>query len=116
MGRTFIGSVLVAWSFIVIPANLGLPGYEADLLFGFFMLVFGISLIVAGINRIQREARSEGSAGQPSPGPTVGSSGSQPPASPTPSPMPAMGKILGGIASGVVTGLITGGIQRVLGI
>jgi hypothetical protein len=111
--RTFIGSVLVAWSFIVIPSNLGIPGYEADLLFGFFILVFGISLIISGIGRIQQEAKNAASPRRSSSNPMTAPSRPPPASSPTSS---AMVKIVGTIATGVVTGLITGAIQSGLGI
>jgi hypothetical protein len=104
MGRTIIGSLLVGWSFVLIPANLGLPGYEADLIFGFFLLVFGSILAYSGARKIRATGRaSESSHEEP---------GTTPPST---SKESSMQRIMEGTIIGVLGGVISGVIMKMLG-
>jgi hypothetical protein len=103
MGRTVVGSLLVGWSFIVIPANIGLPGYEGDLIFGFFLLIFGAILAYSGAQRIRTPTQSSGSSTSREPSPSR--SGSDNTAQ----------KVFLEIFAGVVTGVISGLILKYLG-
>jgi hypothetical protein len=98
MGRTIAGSLLVGWSFIVIPSNLGLPGYEGDLIFGFFLLIFGSILAYSGARKIGISTQSSDSSAAPEPssGHSVSNGATQ----------GVLLQILIGVVGGVVSGLI----------
>jgi hypothetical protein len=62
LGRILGGAALVAWSFVVIPANRGNNPYAdpADLIFGYFLLLVGSVLLVSGFR-----ADAQGAEGRP---------------------------------------------------
>lgn len=99
MGRIFTGALLFAWSIIIIPANLGIAGYEMDLCFGFFVLGLGIYLVGRGIEGIKQQAQSASSSST-SPG----------------QPASITDKIVLPIMLGVASGIITALLQRLLGL
>jgi len=60
VGRVIIGCLLVAWAFLIVPANLSGPyATVGDLFFGYFVLVLGFVLVFSGAFR----TRSRGDSG-----------------------------------------------------